>query len=233
MAVDQPLESPVETTLRDGTRVLVRRVEPDDKQRLAEGLARLSTRSRYLRFHTGVKQLSDRQLRYLTEVDQQNHVAWAAIDLDAPDQPGVGVARFVRVADRPDAAEAAVTVLDEYQGRGLGTILLGILSVAAVRRGIRAFRSYVLGENQAMLDLFEALGATLTEDEPGVYVVELPLPQTPDDLTLAAAGKAFHAITGKELPPLRSTAPPVWVAEDVAERPVLRDWLDKLLDRWS
>lgn len=229
-------EDPVETTLRDGTRVLVRQLEPADKQGLANGLARLSTRARYLRFHSGVEQLTDQQLRYLTEVDQQDHVAWGAIDLDAPERPGIGVARFVRVADRPDVAEAAVTVVDQYQGRGLGTILLGILGFAAARRGIRAFRAYVLGENAAMLELLTTLGARFTEQEPGVYCVEVDLPETPDDLSLAAAGKVLAAVTGKQLPPLRTSVPPVWIGDEPAaapERQLLREWLNRILERWS
>lgn len=227
-------EGPIETHLRDGTPVLVRMVEPSDKAALAEGMAKLSARSRYLRFHTGIETLTDRQLRYLTEVDQRDHVAWVAVVHDGDDETGVGVARFVKLADEPEVAEAAVTVLDEYQGRGLGTILLTVLAAAATRRGITVFRSYVLGENTDMLQVFEALGATRARDEPGVYRVDLPVPTTLSGLTDTAAGKVFRAVTGRRLPHMRTTAPPVWVSDEDeagAERPLLREWLDQMLER--
>ena len=223
-------EPPIETTLRDGTAVVVRMVEASDKEALAEGVARLSTRSRYLRFHTGVETLSEEQLRYLTDVDQQDHVAWVALTREGDDEVGIGVGRFVRLGDEPDVAEAAITVLDEYQGRGLGTLLLGVLAAAARRRGVRTFRAYVLGENVAMLKLFDALGADRTLEEPGVYRVDLAVPETLEGLTDTPVGRVIRAVTGHRLPRMRTTAPPVWVGEE-AERPLLGDWLDKMLER--
>jgi len=223
-------EGPIEATLRDGTPVLVRMVEAEDKDALAEGITRLSARSRYLRFHAGVEQLTDEQLRYLTDVDQRDHVAWVAMAREDDEDTGVGVARFVRLSDEPGVAEAAITVLDEYQGRGLGTLLLGVLASAAIRRGVTTFRSYVLGENVGMLAVFDALGAQRSEEEPGVYRVDLEVPRTLSGLTDAPLGKVIRAVTGRRLPRMRTTAPPVWVGE-ATERRMLRDWLDKFLDR--
>jgi RimJ/RimL family protein N-acetyltransferase len=234
MAHETASEASVETVLRDGTDVLLRPVQPEDKEKFVEGMARLSTRSRYLRFHTGVEQLSERQLRYLTEVDQERHVAWVAIDLDADDHPGIGVARFIRLDDEPAVAEAAITVLDDYQGRGLGTLLLGQLAASAVRRGVRVFRSYVLGENQAMLELFDDLGAERSQVSPDVWQVDLRLPERSTDLEGTAPHQVFRAVTGRQLPPMRTTAPPVWMGDrrrggEDAERPMLREWLDRML----
>lgn len=163
--------------LRDGSRTLVRPIRPEDKQRLADGLRRLSPESRYLRFHMAVDHLSEQQLRYLTEVDGVNHVAWAALDPDDPAAPGMGVARYVRLRDEPSVAEAAVTVLDEWQGRGLGTLLLHVLSISAVHRGIRTFRNYVLAENTAMLEIFEQLGGVRVYEGGGVFRIDVDLPE--------------------------------------------------------
>ncbi|MBW3606590.1 MAG: GNAT family N-acetyltransferase [Actinobacteria bacterium] len=229
-------EDRIETQLRDGTRVLIRMVSPDDKAALASGFERLSPRSRYLRFHTAVEQLSHQQLAYLTEVDQVNHVAWVAQDLDQPDEPGIGVARFIRLDDEPTVAEAAVTVLDEYQGRGLGSELLHVLAAAAVRRGITTFRAYVLGENRSMLALLDALGPTHTERQLGVYQIDVELPAVSDDARPSAAHRVFSAVTGKHLPPMHTTAPPVWLSDDDTDgtgRQRLRDWLDQMLTRRS
>lgn len=223
----------IETTLRDGTRVLVRMVQPEDRDQFVEGFARLSTRSRYLRFHANVEHLSDRQLEYLTEVDQVNHVAWVAIDRDAPEQPGIGVARFVRLGDEPNVAEAAITVLDDYQGRGLGTMLLRVLAGAARERGIDTFRAYVLGENRAVITMLDALGPTRTEQQDGVHQIDVDLSGADEEPATSTAGKVFHAVTGKHLPQMRTTAPPVWLADDddAVDRSALHEWLDRLLVR--
>jgi GNAT superfamily N-acetyltransferase len=174
------VQSPEELVpLRDGTKALVRPIRPDDRWRLAAGLALLSPRSRYLRFHTDLAGFTDEQLRYLTEVDHDDHEAIVALDPDDPDAPGWGVARYVRLASDPTVAEAAVVVIDDLQGRGLGTILLRRLAAAAIEHGIRTFRNEVLVENEAMLDVLDQLGANRRELEPGVLQVDVALPDDP------------------------------------------------------
>lgn len=220
-------------TLRDGTRVLIRMVDPDDRSQFVEGFQRLSTRSRYLRFHTAVEELDERQLDYLTQVDQVDHVAWVAVDLDDPGRPGIGVARFVRLNDEPTVAEAAITVLDAYQGRGLGTMLLEVLADAARARGITTFRAYVLGENHAMLSVLDRLGPTRTKHQRGVYEIDVDLMDGDEGpaTSTSMAGRVFRAVTGKNLPALHTTAPPVWMSDDSGgtARRALHDWLDRML----
>ena len=92
--------------LRDGTRVLVRQIRPEDRDRLAAGFEQLSPSSRYLRFHSALDHLSDDHLDYLTVVDHVDHEAVVAIDLERPDAPGIGVARYVREPYEHDVAEA-------------------------------------------------------------------------------------------------------------------------------
>jgi RimJ/RimL family protein N-acetyltransferase len=227
----------IETTLGDGTRVRIREVEPGDRAQFVEGFDKLSTRSRYLRFHSAVEELSDAQLDYLTQVDQVDHVAWVAIDLDEPDEPGIGVARFVRLDDEPNVAEAAVTVLDAYQGRGLGTLLLRVLADAARQRDIDVFRAYVLGDNRPMLSVLDRLGPTRRARQDGVYQIDVDLgPATVSvGRSTSPAEKVIRAVTGKELPAMRTTAPPVWMptdddTDDDGGR-TLHEWLDRLLVR--
>lgn len=169
------LAQPRLVTLRDGTRAVVRPIEPDDKPRLQQGLHLLSPRSRYLRFFTYVDHLTAEQLRYLTEVDYRDHMAWVALNPDTPDEPGMGVARYVRLDDDPTVAEAAVTVLDRYQGKGLGSVLLRLLSETAAANGIHTFRNYVLAQNTAMLALLDESGATRTPEGDGVYRIDVPV----------------------------------------------------------
>lgn len=145
----------VRVRLRDGSEVLVRPIRPDDKEVLLRGFERLSEQSRYQRFLTPVPQLSSTQVEYLTEVDHHDHEALVALDAEGGD--GVGVARFVRDGDS-DAAEAAVTVIDEWHGRGLGTVLCNLLADRAREEGIRRFTAVLLASNRQMLDVLATLG---------------------------------------------------------------------------
>ncbi len=187
------------TTLRDGTPVLVRPIRPDDKELIRHGFDRLSPASRYRRFLSPVYELSDAELRYLTEIDYVDHFAWAALRADRPNE-GIGVARYIRLKEEPEVAEAAVTVLDEYQGKGLGTLLLALLAAAAVATGIRTFRAYVLEGNVPMRDLLETLGARTEFDSPGVVRFDVPL--NPDLLPESPAGNVLRAVAQHVVGPI-------------------------------
>ncbi|MGH2726728.1 MAG: GNAT family N-acetyltransferase, partial [Actinomycetota bacterium] len=89
--------------------------------------------------------------------------------------PGVGVARYVRLRDEPDVAEPAVTVIDEYQGRGLGTMMMDVLARDAVAHGIRRFRAYVLVDNQPIIKILRRFGASMKVEEPGVLRADIDL----------------------------------------------------------
>jgi RimJ/RimL family protein N-acetyltransferase len=196
-----------EVDLRDGSRALVRQIRPEDRQRLAEGLAQLSARSRYLRFHTDLDAFTDEQLTYLTEVDHHDHEAWVALDADDLDAPGMGVARYVRLADDPTTAEAAVTVADAYQGRGVGTVLLRTLAASAIANGIRTFRHYVLTENAAVLEAFDHLGTERQEVEPGVVRIDVTLPDDPALLPAPGAMALLRELARELAPPLVRRSP--------------------------
>ena len=94
-----PGRAATQAVLRDGSRVLIRPVQSTDAPLLADGFARLSATSRWMRFLTPKKELSPAELRYLTDLDHHDHEALGA--LDHRDGRGVGVARYVRHADDP------------------------------------------------------------------------------------------------------------------------------------
>lgn len=192
-------------TLRDGTKARVRPIRPDDKWRLQEGLALLSPRSRLQRFHAPVERLTDAQLRYLTEVDHHRHEAWVAFDPAKPEEPGMGVGRYVRLRDDPHTAEAAIAVADRYQGIGLGGLLFTLVARSAIENGVTVLRNYVLASNEGMLDIFARFGATRTYDGGGVYVVDMPLPADPDHLPDTPAARVLRAAARGEIPPMRPT----------------------------
>lgn len=143
--------------LNDGSPVLLRPIDRSDAALLAEGFARLSTKSRHSRFLGAKNELSAAELRYFTDVDHVDHEAIVAVDLC--DGRGVGVARYVR--DRRDAhrAEIAVTVIDEWQGRGLGAVLIAELSGRAYASGIRQFGALVGSDNLAVIRLLRRMDA--------------------------------------------------------------------------
>lgn len=178
--------------LRDGAQVLVRPIRADDKQALVKALDRLSPESRYRRFLRPVNRLSERELRYLTEIDYTSHFAWIATDLD--DESGLGVARYVRDSNEPEVAEAAVAIVDDYQGKGLGTILIRLLVATALENEIKVFRSWVLGENRQVLGPLERVGARRTPDE-GVLKAEVSLEEVFDGSSVQETLRA--AATGE------------------------------------
>jgi GNAT superfamily N-acetyltransferase len=161
--------------LGDGTRVKIRPVTPDDKERFLDGFKRLSPESRYRRFMAPIDELTPDLLARFTEIDYVDHFAYVALLADEPGEPGIGVARYARLVEDAEVAEAAVTVVDEYQGRGLGTLLLQALGAVALANGVRSFRGYALAENRPMLEVLEQMGARVEFDSPGVYRLEVDL----------------------------------------------------------
>jgi GNAT superfamily N-acetyltransferase len=160
----------VTETLRDGSRVDIRRLRPSDAPVLASAFEQLSFESRRLRFMSPKPELSRRELSYLTHVDGHRHEALGATDHDSGD--GVGVARFVRLEEEPQVAEVAVTVVDAWQRRGLGTLLLEHLTDQARAQGITHFSALVSSENTAVLEVLRRGGGEIVPTAAGAGVVE-------------------------------------------------------------
>src|SRR5664280_960638 len=188
--------------LADHCRVLVRPLQLSDRHELAIGYEHLSAEARRLRFFTAPSRLSDADLEYLTNLDYHDHFAWAAFAIDERGQPGIGVARYIRDPTQPNHAEVAVTVLDDYQHRGLGTLLLEMLADHARRNGITTFVSHILWDNREILEALAAAGARIEPEEPGVarVAIEIPAPESPTLVGLVrAALRAFGRATQEVL----------------------------------
>jgi GNAT superfamily N-acetyltransferase len=176
--------------VRDGSSVRIRPLEPDDKPHVLQAFDRLGAGSRYRRFLTYKKELSVAELASLTEVDHHDHEALGAIDPATGE--GIGIARYVRDPDRTAAAEAAVTVVDDWQGRGVGAALLERLADRARQEGIREFTATLLSENRAMRTLFERLGVLRVVRGGPVQEIDVALPVGDGDCmdeTLRAAAR--------------------------------------------
>jgi GNAT superfamily N-acetyltransferase len=163
--------------LSDGARIRIRQGHPgSDRDLLLRGFERLSPKSRYRRFLVPMLELSEDAVRYLTDIDHHDHEAIIALDEDTGE--GIGVARYVRHLERRDAAEIAVTVIDDWQGRGVGTLLVEVLSARAREEGIGRFTALMLAGNDEMMDVLSHLGPVrIVDRQAGTVEIEMPIPK--------------------------------------------------------
>ncbi len=173
--------------LRDGTTVRSRALRPSDRAKLLDGFEHFSPDSRYRRFFTPTPRLTPAMLTRLFDLDGRDRVAIGAERLRLGWLPGagLGVARFTRLPGDGDTAEIALSIVDEMQGRGLGTLLLLELAEAARRRGIGRFAAWVQPDNEPMKALLRKLDPLLhSHVEDGLLVFDLAVPGAitlPDD----------------------------------------------------
>ncbi|WP_395691530.1 GNAT family N-acetyltransferase [Nocardioides sp.] len=174
-----------EARLSDGTPALIWPLGPQDREAVREGFEHLSPDARYHRFLANVPHLSDTFLDHLVgEVDGVDHVALALVVIDE-DHLGVpvGVARTIRYRDRPTSADVAVTVLDEWHGRGVATAVLDEL-MRQRPLGVTELATTITADNEASLAMLRRLGRTTTTPA-GInrldVVVDLTTPHVDDD----------------------------------------------------
>lgn len=146
MRVDIPDDRPrLELELDDGTKIWVSPLTADDKHVIEEGFQELSIESRFSRFGQGRGHLTEGELDYLSDVDQRFHVAWGA---STTEREGIGVGRYITM-EEPGCAEVALTVMDRWQGRGVGKLLLRVLAAVAREDGIpKLCFKFLPGNNQ-------------------------------------------------------------------------------------
>lgn len=160
-------------SLSDGTEILLHIGNPCDKACLAQAFDQLSVRSRHMRFFSPINRLSDAQLTYLTEVDGLNHVVMVAFINDTYHPQGIGIGRYIRNTQESEVAEFAITVSDQYQGCGVGSLLLDSLIDHARENHIRILRGYVLSENRPMVNMLKHRGAQCVEEEMSTLCCDL------------------------------------------------------------
>jgi acetyl coenzyme A synthetase (ADP forming)-like protein len=169
-----------DVVLRDGTTAHVRTPRPSDAPGLRRMLQELSEESRYLRFFSTAADLS-RAVTWATEVDHQR--SDGLVVTTGPDERIVAHAGWEREARRPERAEIAMVIDDAFQGRGIGTLLLGQLAESARARGVELFTAEVLPGNHQMIQVFRQSGfAVRIRSLPGVLSIEAPTLLTPDAL---------------------------------------------------
>lgn len=142
--------------LRDGREVMIRAIRLDDESRLAEAVGGLSAQSLHRRFFAVKRNFSDREKAFFLNVDFVNHVALVAEVAGGRMATLAGGARYIVTV--PGSAEVAFAVVDEFQGQGLGTLLMHHLLTLARAAGLDTLVAEVLPENAAMLKIFQRSG---------------------------------------------------------------------------
>ncbi len=141
--------------------------------------------------------LSERELEHLLAIDQVDHFAWAAFDEDgAP----VGVARYIRLPDEPSHAEAAVTVVDAHQRRGIGSILMQLLAESATANGIEHFVAYVGRNNDKVLDAVGRAGASQIDADEYAMTLAVALPLDDETFSTSSLANTLRAIAAGDQP---------------------------------
>ena len=164
--------TPIPVRVRDGTRLLLRPVLPGDDERTVHGHIQFSSETLYRRFMTA-RLPSPALMHYLSEVDYVDHFVWVVTEGSDP----VADARFVRDEADPTIAEIAFTVADAYQGRGIGSFLIGALSIAARVDGVERFSARMLSDNLPMRTIMDRYGAVWQREDIGVITTVIDVPR--------------------------------------------------------
>lgn len=173
-----PARWEADVVLSDGGTMSVRPIRPEDGELIVAFHERQSPESIYFRFFSPRPRLSERDLERFTNVDYIDRMAFVGLIGDEL----VGVARYDRHRGRSDA-EVAFFVDDAHHGRGMATVLLEYLAVAARENGINGFTATVLPQNRKMLGVFTQAGFTAQSHfEDGVIEVTLGIEPTPEAL---------------------------------------------------
>ena len=170
-----PAKYESKVTLKDQSEVFLRPIKPSDEPMMKEMFYSFSERTRYLRFHGPMKSFPHERLQVFCNVDYKEEMAFIVVVGDPGEEDVIAVARYLH--DQSDnSAEAAFTVRDDWQNKGLGTCLFNKLVEVARERGIETFRAEVLTENIPMLNVFRHSGCGVsTSTESGVVHMTIDL----------------------------------------------------------
>jgi RimJ/RimL family protein N-acetyltransferase len=155
--------------LRNGSEVTIRAIRPEDKELIIAAFKELDEGTIYMRFFAPKKDITDRELKWATEVDFLRNVALVACVLEGGRERIIGVGRYIAAEgpSSPSSAEIAFVVEEDYQGLGLASILFRHLVLIGRKQGISRFEAEVLPVNKAMLRVFSRAGLPMTTAQSG------------------------------------------------------------------
>jgi acetyl coenzyme A synthetase (ADP forming)-like protein len=173
-----PAQYETDVLLKDGSSILLRPIRVDDAKSWVRFVGRLSPRTKYLRFHHVSKEMGLEDAARFCTVDYRDTFAFVAEVLRETKRDIVAIGRYYRLPDR-HSAEVALAIEDRYQGRGLGTSILGQLANVARENGIDRFEADVLAHNEQMMNVFKDYGFHVTSElQTGEYRVTFPIAET-------------------------------------------------------
>ena len=157
--------------LRDGRTLEVRALKPSDETEMMAAVGRIGAQSLYRRFMGAKRGFSDKERAFFLNVDFVNHVALVATVKEAERVFIVAGGRYI--VEKPGTAEIAFAVVDDYQGQGIGAVLLRHLATIARQAGLKEFTAEVLPDNTPMLKVFERSGLKVStkRSADGVHAV--------------------------------------------------------------
>jgi GNAT superfamily N-acetyltransferase len=162
-------------TLNNDLKLHVRLLEKSDKEALQDGFNQLSDKTKRFRFLSTPQELSNKELQYLTNIDNKNHLAVCAyIKVDGKDI-GVGVARYIRLLKDPKKAEIAITIVDKYQQLGIGKILITEIIKHAKQNNIITFEANAFYFNNTIINIINNYTYKITSTEEGVLKIEIKI----------------------------------------------------------
>lgn len=161
---------------KDGSKLTIRPIRPIDSEIEWDFVHRLSAQSKYLRFMTGLKDLSPSMLRYFTNIDFTKDMALIAVVNENGQERQVAVGRYFKYSQRP-VCEFALVVADEWHDKGIGTVIMELLILDAQKKGYESMEGEILSSNSKMLQFVEHLGFTIKKstDDASVRIATLVL----------------------------------------------------------
>ncbi|HEY0848604.1 MAG TPA: GNAT family N-acetyltransferase [Bradyrhizobium sp.] len=142
--------------LRDGRPVEIRALRPDDKDDMLAAVGRTGMQSLHRRFFVVKRGFSEKEITFFMNIDFVNHVALIVLAEEDRRSVIIGGGRYV--VTEPGKAEIAFVVIDDYQGQGIGTLLMRHLAIVARKAGLKELVAEVLPENAAMRKVFSKFG---------------------------------------------------------------------------
>lgn len=158
--------------LKDGTEIFVRLQLPEDEQHLRNAFEKLSSATKRMRYFAVSNGLSEKDWAHYLNTDTANRVGIVAYKVSNNEIYGLAVARYFRVIDEPEIAEAGITVIDEYHHKGIGKILLTHLTEHGKQNGIKKFRAEIHVSNTPMLEMLKGLPHSTTKLEDNILRLE-------------------------------------------------------------
>lgn len=162
-------------SLKNGETVYLRMLLPSDRGALLDAFYKLSDETKRLRFFQVNEALSDKELDYLLNTDDTNHVAYCAYVLKNNKPKGIGVVRYIRSVKNPEMAEVAITIIDEYHGKGIGKELIKKITQHARKEGITTYVANAFYFNDIILKMISKFPYKITGSDDGILSIKVDI----------------------------------------------------------